>query len=284
MKISQYQHVEICPLAGGLGAEILGVDVCTLSHESFAKIQGAFGEFGVIFFRDQQMCPEEHITFANRWGEINVNRFFQSVDGYPQISEVKKDPRHDKNIGGAWHTDHSYDEIPALGSMLYAHEVPDRGGDTLFASMYRAYDSLSDGMKTLLSGLSANHSSRHVFGPDQYEGTDEYEGRLGSPELATQDATHPVVITHPLSARKALYVNPGFTVGIDGWSKDESAALLSFLYEHAVRPEFTCRFRWEKGSIALWDNRATWHYALNDYPGQRRYMHRITIEGSALAA
>ena len=208
------------------------------------------------------LCPEERIHV-------------------PGVREIQGPAWHSENIGGGWHTDHSYDREPALGSMLYAHEVPDVGGDTMFSSMYRAYETLSSGMRTLLGGLRAHHSSRHVFGHDL---TDEYDGRLSNPELATQDAFHPVVISHPLTGRKALYVNPGFTVGIEGWTTEESSALLGFLYQHAVRPEFTCRFRWEKGSIAFWDNRATWHYALNDYPGERRYLHRITIEGTALAA
>ncbi len=282
MTKSDYRHVDVRPLGGGLGAEILGVDVSrSLSDEQFTEVRRAFGEFGVIFFREQQLSPDQHIAFARRWGDININRFFQPVDGYPLIAEVGKESKHNENIGGSWHTDHSYDKEPALGSMLYAHEVPDVGGDTMFSSMYRAYETLSSGMRTLLGGLRAHHSSRHVFGHDL---TDEYDGRLGNPELATQDAFHPVVISHPLTGRKALYVNPGFTVGIEGWTTEESSALLGFLYQHAVRPEFTCRFRWEKGSIAFWDNRATWHYALNDYPGERRYMHRITIEGTALAA
>lgn len=264
---------------------MLGVDVSgTLPDEQLTEIHRAFGEFGVIFFREQQLTPDQHIAFARHFGEININRFFQPVEGFPSIAEVKKEPAQTENIGGSWHTDHSYDLEPALGSMLYAHEVPAAGGDTMFASMYLAYETLSSGMKTLLGGLRAHHSSRHAFGYDQYEGTDEFEGRLGNPELATQDAFHPVVITHPLTGRKALYVNPGFTVGFEGWTSAESNALLGFLYQHAVRPEFTCRFRWEKGSIAFWDNRATWHYALNDYPGERRYLHRITIEGTALAA
>ena len=284
MGSSPYRHVKVRPMVGGLGAEVLGIDVARVGEDVFAEVRRAFVEFGVIFFRDQQVSSAQYIAFATRFGEININRFFRTVDGSPQIAEVKKEPKHSKNIGGGWHTDHSYDEIPALGSMLYAHEVPDSGGDTLFSSMYRAYDALSDGMKRLLGRLSAHHSSRHVFGPNAYSETDDFVGRIGTAEFATQDATHPVVITHPLSGRKALYVNPGFTVAIEGWSADESAALLGFLFEHAARAEFTCRFRWEKGSVAFWDNCATWHYALNDYPGKRRYMHRITIEGSAVVA
>ena len=194
---------------------------------------------------------------------------------------MRKEPEQAFNIGGGWHTDHSYDQIPALGSMLYARELPPAGGDTIYASMYAAYDALSDGMKQMLEGLNAVHSSRHVFGATANRPT-EVTDRLGNAEAATQDAIHPVVLTHPRSGRKGLYVNPGFTVRFDGWTELESEPLLRFLYQHAARPEFTYRFEWAPGSLAFWDNRSTWHFAVNDYHGQRRLMHRITLEGEPL--
>jgi taurine dioxygenase len=276
-------RIEIAPVAGALGAEILGVDLTApLDDALFAEIRQAFHDHSVIFFRDQHITPDQHIAFARRFGPINVNRFFTAVPGHPEIAEVRKEPDQKKNIGEAWHTDHSYDEIPALGSMLVAREVPDHGGDTMFASMHAAYEALSPGLQRTLEGLRATHSSRHVFGAEaRYHGTD-LKGRLHNPDAATQDATHPVVIRHPDTGRKALYVNANFTTGIEGWTREESAALLDFLYQHGQRPEFTCRFRWANGSIALWDNRSTWHCAVNDYHGQRRLMHRITIEGTAL--
>ena len=276
-----YRTLDIQPLAGALGAEVHGIDLAgDICEAQFAELRHAFGEYGVIFFRDQGLSPEQHIGFAERWGAININRFFATVDGYPMIAEVRKEPHQEKNIGGGWHTDHSYDQIPALGSILYAHEVPESGGDTMFASMYLAYETLSDGLKQTLEGLRAVHSSRHVFGARRGNDLDE---RLGNHELATQDAVHPVIIRHPDTGRKALYVNPGFTLHFEGWSVEESQSLLSYLYKHASRPEHTCRFRWRQGSMAFWDNRSTWHYALNDYPGQRRLMHRITVEGVALS-
>ena len=167
--------------------------------------------------------------------------------------------------------------------MLYARKVPPSGGDTLFASMYAAYEALSDGLKQTLEGLRALHSSRHVFGANRHKPGNDLQGRVGNPELATQDAVHPVVIRHPGSGRKTLYVNPGFTLRFEGWTDDESRPLLDFLYRHAQRPEFCCRFQWAEGSIAFWDNRATWHYAVNDYHGERRLMHRVTIEGPKLS-
>lgn len=275
--------VEIRPLSPAVGAEILGVDIGgSLSNAEVDAIARAHGDYGVVFFRDQNLTPEQHIAFARRFGDINVNRFFKPVANHPLIAEVRKEPDQQTNIGGSWHTDHSYDAAPAMGSILYALEVPDVGGDTLFASMYRAYETLSDGMKELLSGLDAVHSSRHVFGESRRQDNPDVADRLGNPHLATQDAIHPVVISHPGTGRKALYVNPGFTVRFDAWSEEESAPLLDYLYRHASQPENTCRFSWERGSVAFWDNRACWHYAINDYHGQRRLMHRITIEGVPL--
>ena len=275
--------LDIKPISGAVGAEIRGVDLKdNIPEEQFLEIKSAFGEYGVIFFRDQKLTPEQEITFARRWGEININRFFTSVDDYPEIAMVLKEPNQKKNIGGNWHTDHSYDTEPALGSILFAHEVPKSGGDTVFASMYSAYETLSDGLKGTLEGMSARHSSRHVFGPSRAEKEDDTVGRIKNAEAANQDAVHPVVITHPETGRKALYVNPGFTLGFEGWTDAESQPLLEYLYAHATRPEFTCRFDWKPGSIAFWDNRATWHFAINDYHGEKRLMHRITIEGSKL--
>ncbi len=282
-----YQFLEVHPSSPALGAEIGGVDIAAgVDDAQFAELRRAFAEYGVIFLRDQQITPQQHIEFARRWGEINVNRFFRAVDDYPLIAEVRKEAHQKANIGSSWHTDHSYDQIPAMGSLLYAREVPEVGGDTLFASMYAAYDALSDGFKALLSTLRALHSSRHAFGEGAYIGADldDVGGRLGNTEAATQDAIHPVIIRHPLSGRPALYVNGDFTLRFDGWSEAESRPLLDYLYAHASRAEFTCRFRWRAGSMAIWDNRATHHCALNDYQGLRRLMHRITIEGVPLQA
>ena len=246
-----------------------------------AELARAHAEYGVLFFRNQSLTPEQHIALAERFGQININRFFASLAHHPQIAEVRKEPEQTANIGGGWHTDHSYDQIPALGSMLYARVLPPTGGDTLYASMYAAYDALSDGMKRMLDELNAVHSSRHVFGAEANRPAD-LSDRFGNAQAATQDAVHPVVITHPRSGRRALYVNPGFTVRFEGWTEQESEPLLRFLYQHATRPEFTYRFQWAPGSLAFWDNRCTWHFAVNDYQGERRLLHRITLEGEPL--
>jgi taurine dioxygenase len=272
---------DIRPTSPAVGAEILGADLSKpLSEPEVAEIRGALNDHGVIFFRDQELSPEQHVAFAERFAPINVNRFFRAMPGYPQIAEVRKEPAQTTNIGGGWHTDHSYDEVPALGSILLAREVPPTGGDTMFASMHHAYEALSDGLKKTLEGLRAVHSSRHVFGTaNRARAADD---RFGNPELATQDAVHPVVIRHPETGRKTLYVNGGFTTHFEGWTARESKPLLDFLYAHAAQPQFHTRFQWRKGSIAFWDNRATWHFAINDYHGERRLMHRITLEGTRL--
>ena len=279
-----YYHIRVDPVSTALGAEISGLDLGKpLTEAALAEIRRVFGERGVIFFRDQRLTPEQHLAFARRVGGIDVNRFFTAVPGYPEIAEVRKEPEQRRNIGNGWHTDHSYDLAPAMGSMLYAREVPATGGDTLFAGMYAAYEALSDGLKGTLDGLKAHHSSRHVFGAEAHAQRGDLRGRIGNPELATQDAIHPVVIRHPETGCKALYVNPGFTLRFAGWTEEESRPLLDYLYRDAVRPEFTIRFHWREGSLAFWDNRSTWHFAVNDYHGERRLLHRITIAGVPLS-
>lgn len=281
MSYSQFDLTRISPFTG---AEITGVDLSkSLSSPLVEELNRAVSDFGLLVFRGQSLTPEQHIALARQLGEINVNRFFKPVDGYPEIAEVRKEPEQKINIGGLWHTDHSYDQLPAKGSLLYARELPPVGGDTLFSSMYAVYDSLSDGLKTTLEGLKAIHSSRHVFGYTSKAVTDpDLKGRLLNPDLATQDALHPVVITHPENGRKALYVNPNFTLRFDGWTEAESKPLLDYLYAQAVRPEFIARLQWQPGTLAYWDNRSTWHLALNNYAGHRRVLHRITLDGGPL--
>ncbi|MDX2155281.1 MAG: TauD/TfdA family dioxygenase [Hyphomicrobiaceae bacterium] len=274
-------RLDIRPTNGALGAEVHGVDLRERLDEAVVgEMREALGEHGVLFFRDQMLTPDQQVAFARRFAPINVNRFFKASPEHPEIAEVRKEPEQTRNIGGNWHTDHSYDQIPALGSVLLAREVPPRGGDTIFACMAKAFATLSPGLQRTLEGLRAVHSSRHVFGRVQYG--QEMNGRIGNPEAANQDAVHPVVIRHPISGRKILFVNPGFTTHFEGWTEAESKPLLETVYAHARRPDFQTRFQWREGSIAFWDNRATWHYAVNDYQGERRLMHRVTLEGVPL--
>jgi len=280
--------VEVHALEGA-GAEIRGVDLARdLSNSEFAVVREAFAEHAVVFFRDQAISEEQHIAFARRWAPININRFFAAHPRHPEIAMVSKEQDQRDNIGGGWHTDHSYDAIPALGSILVARELPPEGGNTLFASMYAAYDALSEGFRDMLATLKAVHSARHVFGETSEAGYGKRDvrGRIGNASAADAlpDVVHPVVITHPLSGKKALYVNPGFTCRFEGWTEEESRPLLTQIYAHCMRREFVHEFVWRPGSIAFWDNRSSWHFAKNDYHGHRREMHRITLEGEPLGA
>jgi len=281
---SPYEHFHLRPAGALIGAEISGLDLSQpLDDATVRELDTALAEFGVLFFRDQSLTPEQHIALAERLGGIDINRFFKPVDGYPQIAEVRKEAGQRANIGGGWHTDHSYDAIPAKASILYAREVPPIGGDTLFASTVAAYETLSPGLRATLGGLKAVHSSRHIFGTaGRILAETDLKGRVINPELATQDAVHPTIFTHPLTGKKAIYVNPGFTLRFEGWMEAESAPLLAYLYAQVTRPEFTYRFVWQPGSLAIWDNRTTWHFAVNDYSGQRRLLHRITVQGERL--
>ncbi|HMN71124.1 MAG TPA: TauD/TfdA family dioxygenase [Rhodoblastus sp.] len=267
-----------------VGAYIEEIDLSRpLSAAAVGELEEALARHGVLFFRNQELDPRAHIALAERLGEIEVNRFFKAVDGYPQIAEVRKEAGQKANIGGGWHTDHSYDQIPAKASLLYAREVPEIGGDTIFASVEAAFESLSPALQKTLEGLSAVHSSRHVFGRGgNIDASVDLRGRILNPELATQDAVHPVALRNARTGRKGIYVNPGFTLRFDGWTAQESASLLNYLYSQIARPEFSHRFQWAAGSLAIWDNRSTWHLALNDYAGQRRLLHRITVKGEAL--
>lgn len=275
-------EMQIRPLAPHCGSEVTGVDVRAMGDDDLAAIRQALADTGVVMLRDQQLTPEDHIAFARRWGEIDVNNYFPANGGYPEIAEVRKAETQFVNIGGGWHTDHSYDPVPAMGSILVARELPPVGGDTLFASMGAAYDALSDGLKATLGGLRAVHSADHIYGHDGiYAKTDQAADLKGHDVSA--NAVHPAVIHHPVTGRKLLYVNPAFTLHFEGWTREESQPLLQYLYGVAMREEFQCRLQWAPGSVAVWDNRSTWHFAVNDYHGHKRLMHRITISGVPLS-
>lgn len=274
--------MKIIPLTGLFGADIYDADMKNPDH--FEQIKDAFIKHSVITLRGQSISPSDHLAFARRWGDINVNRFFTALDTHPEIAIVLKEANQTGAIGEEWHTDHAYDQVPALGSILHAIETPPFGGDTALCSMGAAYDALSDKFKGILGGLYARHSSRHVFGAVQADSNAAASGRIGNADKAVQDALHPVVITHPLSGRKGLFVNPQFTTQIAGLDQAESDAILNMIYTHCQKPEFQCRVRWGNGDVTMWDNRATWHKAINDYHGHRRYMHRVTVEGVPLQA
>lgn len=273
----QFEHA-----TGAIGSFCNGIQIKDLTNGEFDAVREEFFNRGVLFFRDQDMTPEDHIAFAERWAEIEVNRFFAPVPEYPQIAQVLKEPDQEKNIGGGWHTDHSYDVIPAMGSILRAIDLPETGGDTMFASVQAAYDGLSDTVKEEIEPLRALHSSRHIFGYSAAE-AEEVGERFQNADQANQDAVHPIALKHPETGRKGIYVNAAFTTGVENFDKEASEELLHKLYAECMKPEYHYRFQWKPGSLAMWDNRSTWHWAINDYHGQRRFMHRITMKGVPLS-
>lgn len=273
------QDLRIRRVAGALGGEISGVDLSRpLPDATIAAIRQALVEHQVIFFQDQELTPAQQVAFGARFGPLNVHPFVAGMPGQPEVMEIIKEPEDRVNFGGGWHSDMSFLERPSMGSILYAVEIPAFGGDTLFASQAAAFDALSPGLKATLEGLRAVHSASR-----EYSAKGQSAQKRGSMAVAEADGyvgeyVHPMVLVHPETGRKALYVNPAFTLRIDGWSKRESKALLDFLFEHSRYEAFTCRFQWAKGSVAFWDNRSVWHFALNDYPGQRRHMRRVTVD------
>jgi taurine dioxygenase len=268
--------LQIERLSGALGAEIHGVDLAKdLNAEVVAGIRQAFLEHLVIFFRDQTLAPAQFMAFARAMGTPIEYPFVKGIPGFPEVIEVKKLEHERVNFGGVWHSDTTYLEVPPMGSMLIAREVPPYGGDTEFANQYLAYEALSDGMKGLLSGLTGISSSAKANVTRTREDRIKEQGGT-SKELVGK---HPVVRTHPETGRKALYVNMAHTARFDGMTEEESAPLLDFLFRHQVKAEFTCRFRWRVGSLAFWDNRCAQHNPVNDYHGHRRVMHRITLAG-----
>jgi len=273
-------HLEIQPISGALGAEISGVDLSQdLSNEVFDAIHQAFLDYQVIFFRDQKINHEQHKAFGRRFGSLNIHPYVKGMDGHPEIMQIIKEPGDRLNFGGGWHSDMSFLEEPALGSILYAREVPPYGGDTLWASQYLAYETLSDGMKDMLDGLKAVHTAKGEYSE---RGASAQKRNSMDVKTAGDDVPsyeHPVVRTHPKTGRKALYINPAFTEKFVGMTRRESLPLLKFLFEHCTQEGFTCRFRWTTDAIAFWDNRCVQHFALNDYQGHRRHMERVTING-----
>lgn len=269
---------QIKRIAGALGAEIHGIDLAAgLTETQAAQVREVLLEHQVIFFRDQRLDAAQYLRFARAMGEPVEYPFVKGLDGYPEIIEVKKLEHERTNFGGIWHSDTTYLAQPPMGSMLLAREVPPFGGDTLFASQYAAYEALSEGMRRLLDPLAAVSSSAKADVSKTREDRIASDGRAD----ARKDyvAEHPVVRTHPETGRKALYVNVAHTVRFAGMTEEESAPLLHYLYQHQVRPEFTCRFAWQPGSLAFWDNRCVQHNPVNDYHGHRRVMHRITLAG-----
>jgi taurine dioxygenase len=267
-------RLDVRPIAGALGAELHGVDLARdLDDATFDEIHRALLAYGVIFFRDQEITPQQQLDFAERWGEVHLHPHMLGLPDYPAIIEIVKKADDIATFGGNWHTDQMFTPTPAKATMLYAKDAPPAGGDTLFASLYLAYDTLSDGMKAMLAPLrTINQYNKKKPRAAAMQPTDLDE--------AAVVAEHPLIRAHGETGRNVLYLSyKGITRRLAGMTEAESEPILSYLLRHATRPEFTCRFRWEKGSLAVWDNRCVQHLAINDYHGHRRVMHRITIEG-----
>lgn len=278
-----YQHIRVQKVAGYLGAEIEGVDLSKpLDASVFEEVHQAYLDHSVIVLRDQTLSHEEQISFARRFGPLDVHPIAVGMPDHPEMIRVFKPAGERASFGTSWHSDNSFFEAPSQASVLYGVTIPPYGGDTLWASMFGAYETLSPKMQTIIDPLVAVHSARRAYDPAT-TGTEKYEGGAAInyrySDAIHEEVEHPVVRTHPETGRRGIYVNAMFTQQIVGMSAAESDALLRFLYEHAARPELTCRLRWQPGTVAVWDNRCTQHYALDDYGEFDRLMYRVTVTG-----
>lgn len=271
--MTSYETIEVTPLTTTIGAEIGGVDLSQpLGNHQFKEVHDALMEHQVVFFRDQDITREQHKDFGRRFGELHVHPSAPGPEGHPEILMIHADENSKQIAGHRWHSDVTCDPEPPMGSILRLHTVPETGGDTLFASMYAAYEALSDQMKTYLSGLVAVHDG----GPN-YHRRAMIDGRKD--DRVFPRAEHPVIRTHPVTGRKGIFVNPVFTIGIKGLPDDEADAILRFLYAHNGKPQFQTRFKWRPHSIAFWDNRCVQHIAMWDYFPNVRSGERVTVKG-----
>ena len=280
MALMTRNRLTVKPIAASLGAEVEGVDLSQdLDDDLIAEIRQALLDHLVIFFHGQNISPEQHLAFARRFGTLNLHDQVKGMDEYPEIIEVRKEPEDERNFGGAWHGDITYLEEPPLGSILYALEVPPVGGDTLWANQYLAFETLSDGMREMLERLTMIHTPAKIYGLYSQDWSKDSSVKTSPNATAEYETEHPLIRTHPETGRKLLFVSGLFTPRFKNMTEEESKPLIDFLMHQATREEFTCRYRWKAGDIAFWDNRATLHYALNDYSGHRRVMHRVAING-----
>ncbi len=277
-------HITVTPSGAALGAEIGGVDLAAASDDSFAEIRQALLDHQVIVFRDQRITPDQQLAFCRRMGALDVHPFSKPMAGYPEILEVRKEPGDEENFGGAWHTDMSYNQVPPKATFIYAREVPETGGDTIFADMYAAYEALDGDMKARCAATTAIHGPGKVYGAKGAYRHVSQSTQVAITGDAEREVEHPLVRSHPETGRKSLFMDPPHILRFKGLDKAESKALLKTLARHAIRDEFLFRLDWRPDTVAIWDNRCTMHHALNDYAGQRRIMHRTVIAAEARPA
>ena len=275
--------VDVRALAPSCGAEVFGLSLTEASSAAMQQVRAALAQHAVLFFRDQRFTPGQQLDVTRLFGPILRVPYIQHMDAYPDIIAVQKeaDERRISNFGGTWHSDFSFLDEPPSYTLLYALELPALGGDTLWASQYAAYEALSDGMQRLLDPLWAVQTAwpHGTKGPGPGTAVSRSVGMVRNDPSADREVLQPVVRVHPVTGRKALFVNPVYTQRFKGMGEDESRPLLNYLFGHATRAEFTCRLRWAPGTLAVWDNRCLLHLAINDYDGSRRLLHRTTVAG-----
>jgi taurine dioxygenase len=271
--------ITVTKVNGFIGAEIGNVDISKeLSDADIATIRQALAENGVIFFRDQDLSAERQLAFGDRFRLSTKEESIRRGDPFadPNITMIEKEEKQLKNVGGGWHADQTFNRVPPWGSILAAKVLPSAGGDTAYSSLAAAYDDLSDGLKAQLETMRAEHNNERIITAmsklPQYANID----------LKVVKATHPVVIRHPITGRKSLFVNRGYTTHFVGWTPEESAPLLQYLFAWSERPEYQIRLKWAPGTVGFWDNLQVLHYAINDYHGERRIMQRVAIAGAPL--
>lgn len=281
--MDRYRGFEVNLVCGAGGAEVSGIDASrALAPEVVAELRRALADHCVIFLRDQALTPEQQKAFARHFGPLAQTPFIRPLDGHPEMMRIVREPQEAKklNFGGRWHTDMTFSPEPVLGTCLYARESPAVGGDTIWTNQMLAFEALSPALQRMLEKLTVMHSAKRSYGPQGAYADDDLKSmRIQASEVALKEQPHPCIRTHPENGRKLLYVNWVYAVRFQDMSEEESAPLLDFLNRHSQRPEFQIRFRWRQGSLALWDNRSTQHIAVNDYPGYRRVMDRVTIAG-----
>ena len=281
--VEQTADLDVRPITGSFGADVHGLDLSQpLDGATTTAVEAAFAQHMVLAFRGQELTVEQLEAFALQFGTFGDTPFITPVDGHPNVLAVIREADEAGALfGGSWHSDWSFQSAPPSATILYGHEVPPAGGDTVFTNQYLAYETLSDGMKRMLDGVNAIHSAQRSYGPQGVFGRPDPDAAMhiqgGEEALATQ--VHPIVRTHAVTGRKLLFVNDVYTIGIQDMNGPESNALLGYLFQHAKQVSFLCRVRWEPGTVTMWDNRCVQHHAINDYPGQRREMHRVTLAG-----